>query len=224
MNECKNSPKLLEAIGANPVLVLFLGACPALALTADVRSALAIGLAVLAVMLLSSLVIGALRKLIPQRARLAAGVLVTAAFASAADMLMNAYLPGTYKMMSLYLALVAVDLLAFGSAENAAKAGLGKGLANALLTGIYFTVVVLVVAAVRELFGAGSFAGNEIAFLKDHAVPLLSQASGGFMILAFAAAVVNKLCRGCCLCQGKGIAFAAAGLDEAKNAEKEEEQ
>ncbi len=224
MNECKNSPKLLEAIGANPVLVLFLGACPALALTADVRSALAIGLAVLAVMLLSSLVIGALRKLIPQSARLAAGVLVTAAFASAADMLMNAYLPGTYKMMSLYLALVAVDLLAFGSAENAAKAGLGKGLANALLTGIYFTVVVLVVAAVRELFGAGSFAGNEIAFLKDHAVPLLSQASGGFMILAFAAAVVNKLCRGCCLCQGKGIAFAAAGLDEAKNAEKEEEQ
>lgn len=224
MNECKNSPKLLEAIGANPVLVLFLGACPALALTADVRSALAIGLAVLAVMLLSSLVIGALRKLIPQSARLAAGVLVTAAFASAADMLMNAYLPGTYKMMSLYLAVVAVDLLAFGSAENAAKAGLGKGLANALLTGIYFTVVVLVVAAVRELFGAGSFAGNEIAFLKDHAVPLLSQASGGFMILAFAAAVVNKLCRGCCLCQGKGIAFAAAGLDEAKNAEKEEEQ
>lgn len=223
MNECKNSPKLLEAIGANPVLVLFLGACPALALTADVRSALAIGLAVLAVMLLSSLVIGALRKLIPQSARLAAGVLVTAAFASAADMLMNAYLPGTYKMMSLYLAVVAVDLLAFGSAENAAKAGLGKGLANALLTGIYFTVVVLVVAAVRELFGAGSFAGNEIAFLKDHAVPLLSQASGGFMILAFAAAVVNKLCRGCCLCQGKGIAFAAAGLDEAKNAEKEEE-
>lgn len=223
MNECKNSPKLLEAIGANPVLVLFLGACPALALTADVRSALAIGLAVLAVMLLSSLVIGALRKLIPQSARLAAGVLVTAAFASAADMLMNAYLPGTYKMMSLYLAVVAVDLLAFGSAENAAKTGLGKGLANALLTGICFTVVVLVVAAVRELFGAGSFAGNEIAFLKDHAVPLLSQASGGFMILAFAAAVVNKLCRGCCLCQGKGIAFAAAGLDEAKSPEKEEE-
>ena len=161
MNECKNSPKLLEAIGANPVLVLFLGACPALALTADVRSALAIGLAVLAVMLLSSLVIGALRKLIPQSARLAAGVLVTAAFASAADMLMNAYLPGTYKMMSLYLAVVAVDLLAFGSAENAAKTGLGKGLANALLTGICFTVVVLVVAAVRELFGAGSFAGIE---------------------------------------------------------------
>lgn len=223
MNECKNSPKLLEAIGANPVLVLFLGACPALALTADVRSALAIGLAVLAVMLLSSLVIGALRKLIPQSARLAAGVLVTAAFASAADMLMNAYLPGTYKMMSLYLAVVAVDLLAFGSAENAAKTGLGKGLANALLTGICFTVVVLVVAAVRELFGAGSFAGNEIAFLKDHAVPLLSQASGGFMILAFAASVVNKLCRGCCLCQGKGIAFAAAGLDEAKSPEKEEE-
>ena len=123
MNETKNSPKLLEAIGANPVLVLLLGACLALALTADVRSALAIGLAVLAVMLLSSLVMGLLSKLIPQSARLAAGVLVTAAFVSAADMLMNAYLPGTYKMMGLYLAVIAVDLLSFGAAENAAKAG-----------------------------------------------------------------------------------------------------
>ncbi len=223
MNECKKSPELLKAIGANPVLVLFLGACPALALSTDVRSALAIGLAVLAVMLLSSLVIGALAKLIPQGGRLAACVLVTAAFASAADMLMNAYLPGTYKMMGIYLALIAVDLLAFGAAENSAKAGLGKALADAAVTGIYFAVVILVVAALREIFGSGSFAGNEIAFLKDHAVPLLNQASGGFVILAFAAAVVNKLCRGCCLCQGKGLAFSAARLDDGKAPEKEEE-
>lgn len=150
-------------------------------------------------------------------------MLVTAAFASAADMLMNAYLPGTYKMMGIYLALIAVDLLAFGAAENSAKAGLGKALADAAVTGIYFAVVILVVAALRELFGSGSFAGNEIAFLKDHAVPLLNQASGGFVILAFAAAVVNKLCRGCCLCQGKGLAFSAAGLDDGKAPEKEEE-
>ena len=72
MNETKKSPKLLAAIGANPVLVLLLGACPAMALTTDVRAALAIGLAVLVVMVLSSIVIAALTKLIPQGARLAA--------------------------------------------------------------------------------------------------------------------------------------------------------
>ena len=221
MNETKKSPKLLEAIGVNPVLVLLLGACPAMALTTDVRAALAIGLATLVVMVLSSVVIAALTKLIPQGARLAACVLVTAAFVSAVEMLMNAYLPSVYSMMGIYLAVCAVNLLLFGAAENAAEAGFGKALVNALVTGLVFTAVILVVAAIRELFGYGSFAGNEIAFLKAHAVVTLTQPTGGFMIFAFVAAVVNKLFPGCC-CAARGTAFAAAGLTDVKCAEKEE--
>ena len=221
MNETKKSPKLLEAIGANPVLVLLLGACPAMALTTDVRAALAIGLAALVVMVLSSVVIAALAKLIPQGARLAACVLVTTAFVSAVEMLMNAYLPSVYSMMGIYLAVCAVNLLVFGAAENAAEAGFGKALVNALITGLVFTAVILVVAAIRELFGCGSFAGNEIAFLKAHAVVTLTQPTGGFMIFAFVAAVVNKLFPGCC-CAARGTAFAAAGLTDVKCAEKEE--
>ena len=221
MNETKKSPKLLEAIGANPVLVLLLGACPAMALTTDVRAALAIGLAALVVMVLSSVVIAALARLIPQGARLAACVLVTTAFVSAVEMLMNAYLPSVYSMMGIYLAVCAVNLLVFGAAENAAEAGVGKALVNALVTGLVFTAVILVVAAIRELFGYGSFAGNEIAFLKAHAVVTLTQPTGGFMIFAFVAAVVNKLFPGCC-CAARGTAFAAAGLTDVKCAEKEE--
>ena len=221
MNETKKSPKLLEAIGANPVLVLLLGACPAMALTTDVRAALAIGLAALVVMVLSSVVIAALARLIPQGARLAACVLVTTAFVSAVEMLMNAYLPSVYSMMGIYLAVCAVNLLVFGAAENAAEAGFGKARVNALVTGLVFTAVILVVAAIRELFGYGSFAGNEIAFLKAHAVVTLTQPTGGFMIFAFVAAVVNKLFPGCC-CAARGTAFAAAGLTDVKCAEKEE--
>lgn len=221
MKETKKNPKLLEAIGANPVLVLLLGACPAMALTTDVRSALAIGLATLAVILLSSIVIAALAKLIPQGARLAACVLVSAAFVSAAEMLINAYLPNVYSKMGIYLAVCAVNLLFFGAAENAAEAGFGKALLNALVTGLVFTAVVLVMAAIRELFGSGSFAGKEITFLKAHAVVALTQPAGGFMIFAFAAAVVNKLWPGCC-CGAKGTAFAAAGVTDVNCAEKEE--
>ena len=221
MNETKKSPKLLEAIGANPVLVLLLGACPAMALTTDVRAALAIGLAVLVVMVLSSIVIAALTKLIPQGTRLAACVLVTTALVSAVEMLMNAYLPNVYSMMGIYLAVCAVNLLVFGAAENAAEAGFGKALVNALVTGLVFTAVILVVAAIRELFGYGSFAGNEIAFLKTHAVVTLTQPTGGFLVFAFVAAVVNKLFPGCC-CAARGTAFAAAGLTDVKCAEKEE--
>ena len=221
MNETKKSPKLLEAIGANPVLVLLLGACPAMALTTDMRASLAIGLAALVVMVLSSVVIAALAKLIPQGARLAACVLVTTAFVSAVEMLMNAYLPGVYSMMGICLAVCAVNLLVFGAAENAAEAGFGKALVNALVTGLVFTAVILVVAAIRELFGYGSFAGNEIAFLKAHAVVTLTQPTGGFLVFAFVAAVVNKLFPGCC-CAARGTAFAAAGLADVDCAEKEE--
>ena len=221
MNETKKSPKLLEAIGANPVLVLLLGACPALALTTDVRAALAIGLAALVVMVLSSVVIAALTRLIPQGGRLAACVLVTAAFVSAVEMMMNAYLPNVYGKLGIYLAVCAVNLLLFGAAENAAEAGFGKALMNALVTGLVFTAVILVVAAIRELFGSGSFAGTEIAFLKAHAVVALTQPTGGFMIFAFAAAVVDKLWPGCC-CAARGSTFAAAGLTDVKCAEKEE--
>lgn len=221
MNETQKSPKLLEAIGANPVLVLLLGACPAMALTTDVRAALAIGLAALVVMVLSSLVIAALTRLLPRGGRLAACVLVTTAFVSAVEMLMNAYLPNVYARMGIYLAVCAVNLLVFGAAENAAEAGFGKALLNALVTGLYFTAVVLVVAIIRELFGCGSFAGHEIAFLKAHAVVTLAQPTGGFMIFAFAAAVVNKLWPGCC-CAARGSTFAAAGVTDVKCAEKEE--
>lgn len=220
MNESRKSPRLLEAIGANPVLVLLLGACPAMALSADVRSALALGLAVLAVMLLSSLVLAALAAVIPQGARLAACVLVTTVFVSAAGMLMNAYLPGVYGMMGIYLAVCAVNLLVFGAAENAAGAGLGKALGNALITGLFFCLAVVATAVIRELFGSGSFAGNEIAFLKEHAVPVLAQAPGGFMIYAFVAALANGIWGGC-LCCGRGTAMAAAGLADTRNDDRE---
>ena len=114
-----------------------------------------------------------------------------------------------------------MNLLLFGAAENAAEAGFGKALVNALVTGLVFTAVILVVAAIRELFGYGSFAGNEIAFLKAHAVVTLTQPTGGFLVFAFVAAVVNKLFPGCC-CAARGTAFAAAGLTDVKCAEKEE--
>ena len=177
----------------HPVTLLFLGAVPALAASADVRAALGMSLAVLLVVLCSTLLLGLLRKLIPSEAKLPAAVLTVAGFASMAQLLMGAFLPSVAAMLGLYLAVLAVDLMIFSAAETALDEGLGAALGRAVLTAICFAVFVLILAALREIFGAASFAGTEIAVLKAYRIPLLLQSSGGLILYSILLAVVNRI-------------------------------
>lgn len=202
---------LSAALTRKPVLLLFLGACPAMALSANVLSALAVGVAALLVMLLSNLVLWVLRGIIGTG--VLAKLVVISCFVSAVQLLMNAFLPSVYPMMGVYLAVLAVSLLLFHEAESADKGGLGAALGGAIVAGLIFTAAVVCMAAVREVFGSASFAGIEIAALKNYTVPLLAQAPGGFVVFAFVLAVLNKLCPA-----GKrpdGQACEAAGLGAA---------
>ena len=177
----------------HPVTLLFLGAVPALAASADVRAALGMSLAVLLVLLCSTLLLGLLRKLIPVEAKLPAAVLTVAGFASMAQLLLNAFLPTAASMLGLYLAVLAVDLMIFSAAETALDEGLGAALGRAVLTAVCFAVFVLILAALREIFGAASFAGHEIAALKAYRIPLLLQSSGGLILYSILLAVVNRI-------------------------------
>lgn len=177
----------------HPVTLLFLGAVPALAASADVRAALGMSLAVLLVLLCSTLLLGLLRKLIPSEAKLPAAVLTVAGFASMAQLLLNAFLPTAASMLGLYLAVLAVDLMIFSAAETALDEGLGAALGRAVLTAVCFAVFVLILAALREIFGAASFAGHEIAALKAYRIPLLLQSSGGLILYSILLAVVNRI-------------------------------
>ena len=177
----------------HPVTLLFLGAVPALAASADVRAALGMSLAVLLVLLCSTLLLGLLRKLIPSEAKLPAAVLTVAGFASMAQLLMGAFLPSVAAMLGLYLAVLAVDLMIFSAAETALDEGFGPALGRAVLTAVCFAIFVLVLAALREVFGAASFAGHEIAALKAYRIPLLLQSSGGLILYSILLAVVNRI-------------------------------
>ena len=177
----------------HPVTLLFLGAVPALAASADVRAALGMSLAVLLVLLCSTLLLGLLRKLIPSEAKLPAAVLTVAGFASMAQLLLNAFLPTAAAMLGLYLAVLAVDLMIFSAAETALDEGLGTALGRAVLTAVCFAVFALILAALREIFGAASFAGHEIAALKAYRIPLLLQSSGGLILYSILLAVVNRI-------------------------------
>ena len=196
------------AIAENPVLVLFLGACPAMAASTSVISALGMGAAVLIVMLLSNMLIYALRNAIPKSARLSANILIITAVVSAVQMLMNALLPNVYQMLGVYLAVVAVDLMVYGSAEDAVERSFGKSIVNSLLTGLGFAAAMFVMAAVREILG--SFAGHGIAFFKTYNIPALLQPHGGFVVFAILLAAIQALGGG--KTSGKGTACAAAGL------------
>lgn len=178
----------------NPVLLLFLGAAPALAASMDVRAALAMSAAVLAVLLCSVVVLGVLRRLIPAQVRLPAALLVVAGFASMAQLLLQAFLPSLFEMLGFYAAVLAVDLLIFGGSEDALELGLGKALLSALVCGLCFAAFTLVLAAVRELFGNASFAGNPVEALKNCRISLLAQPAGGLMVFAILLAVINGIC------------------------------
>ena len=198
------------AIAKNPVLVLFLGACPAMAASTSVISALGMGAAVLIVMLLSNMLIYALRNAIPKSARLSANILIITAVVSAVQMLMNALLPNVYQMLGVYLAVVAVDLMVYGSAEDAVERSFVKSVVNSLLTGLGFAAAKFVMSAVREILGGGSFAGHGIAFFKTYNIPALLQPHGGFVVFAILLAAIQALGGG--KTSGKGTACAAAGL------------
>lgn len=209
MNENKNS--LRSAIAENPALVLFLGACPAMAATNNVLAALGMGAAVLLVMLLSNMLISVLRKLIPEKAAIPAFVLIIAGFASIVQLLMNAFLPTVYQMLGVYVAVAAVNLVVFANGEKYTERGFGASVTDALFTGLCFTAALFCMAAVREIFGAGSFAGMSIPFLASHNIPLLVKAPGGFLVFAILLAVVNALHRSE-KAEPSGIACSAAGI------------
>ena len=181
-------------IAENPVLVLVLGTCPTLAVSTGIISALSMGLAATVVLVGSNAVISALRKLIPDTVRIPCYIVVIAAFVTAVQMIMQAYLPAFYEMLGVYLALIVVNCIILGRAEMfARKNGVVDSVLDGFGMGIGFLLALLAMATVREVFGAGSFAGFEIPFLADYKIPILTQAPGGFLVFGILIAVVNKI-------------------------------
>ena len=178
----------------NPVLILILGTCPTLATTTSVISAFSMGLAATVVLIGSNVVISALRKIIPDTVRIPCYIVIIAAFVTAVQMLLQAYLPAIYDMLGVYLALIVVNCIILGRAEMfARKNGVLDSALDGIGMGIGFLVALVLMATVREVLGAGSFAGLEIGFMQYFKIPVLTQAPGGFLVYGLLIAVMNKL-------------------------------
>jgi electron transport complex protein RnfE len=177
-----------------PSVLLVLGAGFVMASSADTRAALGMGAAVLISMLLSSIVVSALHKIIPTYAKLPAYLLIITGFVSLITMFMQAHFASVVDMLGVHLATLSVSAVVYRDAEEVADHnGEMTSIKTALVTGLFFTVVMVACALIRETLGNATIWGKEIAFLQNYKISALAGAFGGYLVLAIVMAVINKI-------------------------------
>lgn len=200
-------------IKENPVLVLVLGTCPTLAISTSIISALAMGISATLVLMGSNLVISLLRKIIPDQVRIPCYIVIIAGFVTVVQMLLQAYLPDLFDMLGVYLALIVVNCIILGRAEMyASKNGPIDSVCDAIGMGIGFTIALLCMAFIREVFGNATFAGQKLEFLEPFKISILTQTPGGFFVYGCLIAIVNKVSNGKAI---KKKSFGCAGCPSA---------
>lgn len=182
----------------NPTFILMLGMCPTLAVTTSAFNGLGMGLSTMAVLVVSNLIISALRNVIPDRVRIPAYIVIVASLVTVVQLLIQAYIPALYDALGIYIPLIVVNCIILGRAEAyasknppllAAFDGIGMGLG--------FSVALAFMGFFRELIGAGTvFSGTPFAYSLPEIyepVSIFVLAPGAFLVLAFIIAFLNAM-------------------------------
>ena len=177
-----------------PSILLVLGAGFVMASSADIRAALGMGAAVLVSMLLSAIVVSAIHKIIPAYAKLPTYRMIITCFVSLISMLMQAHFPIVVDMLGVHLATLAVSAVIYRDCEECADHnGEATSIKTAVVTGLFFTVVMVVCALIREVIGNASIWGQPIEFLQPYKIGAIAGAFGGYLVLAIVMAIINKI-------------------------------
>ena len=179
----------------NPTFVQFLGMCPTLAVTSQVNSALGMGIGVVFVLVLSNLSISLIRNYVPSEIRIPVYIVVIAALVTILEMFMNAWTPDLAAELGTFLKLIVVNCIILGRAEAfAQKNGPIASMVDGLAMGLGFTGGLSLLAIFREVFGSGSFMGNEISLIADNnfQLSLLTGPAGAFLVFGLLVAQLTK--------------------------------
>ncbi len=177
----------------NPTFGLVLGMCPTLATTTSAINGMSMGLATMFVLVCSNAAISLLKNLIPDKVRIPAFIVVIAAFVTIVQLVMQAYLPGIYDVLGLFIPLIVVNCIVLGRAEAfAAKNSVGLSALDGLGMGLGFTLSLTVIGSIRELLGTGCIFGLNI-FQETYGMLIFVLAPGAFIVLAYLMAIVHKL-------------------------------
>ena len=141
----------------NPVVGQLLGMCSTMAITTTLFNGLGMGLSVTLILICSNVVISLLRKVIPDKIRIAAYIVVIAGFVTIIDLLLQAYLPALSKSLGVFIPLIVVNCIILGRAEAfASKNGVLASAVDGLTQGIGYTVALVCMCVIRELLGSGT--------------------------------------------------------------------
>ena len=166
----------------NPTFVMMLGMCPTLAVTSSAMNGLGMGLSTTVVLILSNMLISALRKIIPDKVRIPAFIVIVASFVTIVQLLLQAYIP-----------LIVVNCIILGRAEAyASKNPVIASAFDGIGMGLGFTVGLTLIGIFREILGSGSIFGFAILPSAVH-ISIFVMAPGAFFVLAGLTALQNKL-------------------------------
>lgn len=168
----------------NTGLVQILGLCPILAISTNVVNGVSLGIATVAVMALSNLVIAALRNFIPFEIRIPVFILIIAALVTAVDLAMNAWLHSLYVVLGIFIPLIVTNCIVLARVEAfAAKNPVTASAVDGAAMGIGLTLVLFVLGGIRELVGTGVLlTGIDLIIPGAHAIQVLPADYPGFLL------------------------------------------
>ncbi len=180
-------------IKENPTFVLLLGMCPTLGTTSSAMNGMSMGLATMAVLIFSNLIISLIKNLIPDMVRIPSFIVVIASLVTILQMVIKAFAPEIDKSLGLFIPLIVVNCIILGRAEAfAAKNGPISSVFDGIGMGLGFTLGLTLLGATREFLGIGKIFSMTI-FPDSHGALVFVLAPGAFIALGYLIAIVNKL-------------------------------
>ena len=148
-------------LSKNPVLAQLLGMCSVLAITTTLFNGIDMGLSVTVILTCSNIMISALRKIIPPQIRIAAYIVIIAAFVTVVDLVLKAFIPDLSASLGVFIPLIVVNCIILGRAEGfASKNSVLASAIDGICQGIGYTVALCIMCIIRELLGSGTFGGG----------------------------------------------------------------
>ena len=180
----------------NPLLVLNIGLCSSLGVTTSIFNGIGMGIGMTFVLVMSEIVISIFRKLIPSAIRLPIFITVIAAFTTIVQLVLNAYVESLYNALGVFIPLIVVNCIIMGRVEAfASKNKLGDCVLDGLGMGIGYTIVLVAISLIRELFGGGTlFAGTALKIdiiPESFRIGIFNSAPGGFLVFGILAACLQ---------------------------------
>lgn len=178
----------------NPTFRLVLGMCPTLAVTTQAVNGIGMGLAATFVLVCSNFVIAVMRKIIPEKVRIAVFIVVIATFVTIVDLVMEGFFYEIHKSLGIFIPLIVVNCIILGRAEAfASKNPVLNSIADGLGMGLGFTCSITVLGAIRELLGNGTIFG--VSLLGESYLPFLIAIlpPGAFIALGLLLGLMNKI-------------------------------